>query len=137
MNATIIALAGYIIWLMLLLLLLPAYRTAYNQKNKRQSLKFSPDGSDVSDFGFRITRAHLNAVESFPFIAGTMLLAVATDSAAITNGLAYVVLAARVVQSIVHLISTSNPAITTRFVFFLIQFGICFYWLIMILLKFM
>ncbi|MEM0912658.1 MAG: MAPEG family protein [Pseudomonadota bacterium] len=136
MNATIIALAGYIIWLMLLLLLLPAYRSAHNAKNKRKSLKFSPDGTDVSDFGFRITRAHLNTVESFPIVAGTMLLALATDSTSITNGLAYVVLAARVVQSVVHLISTSNPAITTRFVFFLIQFGICFYWLIMIVIKF-
>lgn len=136
MNATIIALAGYIIWLMLLLLLLPIYRTAHNQKNKRKSLKFSPDGSDVSDLGFRITRVHLNAVESFPFIAGTLLLSIATDSMAITNGLAYVVLAARIVQSIVHLISTSNSAITTRFVFFLIQFGICFYWLIKIVVKF-
>jgi uncharacterized MAPEG superfamily protein len=136
MNATILALGGYIAWVMFLLLSLATYRGIYNQSQKRSSLIFKADGSDVSDFGQRLTRAHLNSVECFVFIGGVMLLALATDSSAITNGLAFIVLGARVLQSIVHAMSVSNAAIYARFVFFLIQFGICGYWLFMIIQKF-
>ena len=90
----------------------------------------------MSDLGQRLTRAHLNSVECFGFIGGVMLLAIATNSSAITNGLALIVLGARVLQSIVHVMSISNPAIYARFVFFLLQFGICGYWLFMLIQKF-
>jgi hypothetical protein len=63
-------------------------------------------------------------------------LALATGSAAITDGLALLVLAARVVQSLIHVASISNAAITARFVVFLIQFGISGYWLFKIVQKF-
>lgn len=137
MNATIIAASAYIAWVMLLLLSLAVYRGAFNQMQKRSSLKFQADGSDVGDLGQRITRAHMNSVECFPFIVGVMLLAIVTGSSAITNGLALIVIVARVLQSIVHIISVSNAAIYLRFVFFLVQFGICGYWLFLIFVKFL
>jgi uncharacterized MAPEG superfamily protein len=137
MNATIVALIGYIAWIMVLLLSLAAYRGIFNQQQKRSSLIFKADGSDVGDLGGRLTRAHLNGVECFPFIGGLMLLALATDSSAITNGLAFVLLGARVLQSLVHVISISNTFIYLRFVFFLVQFGICAYWAIKLLNKFL
>lgn len=136
MNYTIMALAGYIIWTMLLLLALAGYRASYNKSNNRTSLKFSASGDDVSSFGQRLTRAHANCFESFAFIGGTMLLALATGSAAITNGLALILLLARIVQSSIHIVSTANAAITMRFVFFLVQFGIVAYWLFLLLQKF-
>lgn len=137
MSYTIIALVGYIAWTMLLLLALATYRTSLVSSKQRQSLKFASDGSDVPDFGHRLTRAQANCVESFAFIGGTLLLALATNSAVITDGLALVLLGARLAQSIVHIVSTSSMAIQIRFVFFLIQFGICGYWLYMLLLKFL
>lgn len=136
MNTTILAVSGYIAWTMLLILLLAIYRTSSNKKNKRTSLKFDPSGSDVSDFGQRLTRAHANCYESAIFVVGPMLLALATGSAAITNGLALVILGARIVQSIIHIASISNAAITARFVVFLIQFGISAYWLLKLVQKF-
>lgn len=136
MNATILALTGYIAWLMLLILALAAYRSAFAQTQKKKSLIFKADGSDVGDLGQRLTRAHLNCVESFPFIGGLMLIALATDSTSITNGLAYVLLGARVLQSVVHIISISNIAISVRFVFFLVQFVICGYWVLKLCEKF-
>ncbi|MFT4652422.1 MAG: putative MAPEG superfamily protein [Kangiellaceae bacterium] len=136
MNATILALSGYIAWTMLLILALAIYRTSSNKKNKRTSLKFDPSGNDISDFGQRLTRAHANCYESGVFIVGPMMLALATGSAAITDGLALLVLAARVVQSLIHVASISNAAITARFVVFLIQFGISGYWLFKIVQKF-
>jgi uncharacterized MAPEG superfamily protein len=137
MNASIIALLGYMAWIMVLLLCLAAYRGIFNQQQKRSSLIFKADGSDVSDFGHRLTRAHLNCVECFPFIGGVLLLAIASNSTAITNGLAVVLLAARLLQSAVHIISITNAAIYLRFVFFLVQFGICAYWILKLLQKFL
>jgi hypothetical protein len=136
MSFTILSLAGYIAWTMLLLLALASYRTFLVSSKQRQSLKFASDGSDVSDFGHRLTRSQANCVESFAFIGGTLLLALATNSAVITDGLALIVLGARVGQSIVHIISTSAIAIQVRFVLFLVQFGICGYWLYKLFSKF-
>lgn len=136
MNATILALSAYIAWTMLLIFAIAIYRTSSNKKNKRTSLKFDPSGSDVSDFGQRLTRAHANCYESSVFIVGPMMLALATGSAAITNGLALIVLAARVLQSLIHIASVSNAAITARFVVFLVQFAISGYWLFKIVQKF-
>lgn len=136
MNATIVVLLSYISLIMLLLLGLAAYRTYLTQSGSFKGLKFKSDGSDVPDFGNRLTRAQANCVECFSFIGGVLLLAIATDSTAITNGLAYILLLARVAQSSVHLISTSNIAIQVRFVLFLVQFGIVIYWLIKLFAKF-
>ncbi|WP_395338029.1 MAPEG family protein [Ningiella sp. W23] len=137
MNATILALLGYIIWIMIMLLALASYRTVFNQLQKRTSLVFKADGSDVGALGQRLTRAHLNAVECFPFIGGIMLLALAINASAITNALAFIVLGARLAQSIIHISSISNAAVILRFVFFLVQFGICAYWAVMLLIKFL
>lgn len=136
MNTTILVLTGYIAWVMILVLALAAYRTIFSQMQKRKSLVFKADGTDVGAFGQRLTRAHLNCIESFPFIGGILLIALATDSSAITNDLAFVVLGARLLQSLIHVMSISNMAISIRFVFFLIQFVICAYWIIQLLGKF-
>ncbi|MBF7074062.1 MAPEG family protein [Glaciecola sp. MH2013] len=137
MNDTIIALLLYISWILILLLVLAAYRTSLTASGKKQGLKFQADGSDIPAMGERITRVHANAVECFSFIGGVMLLAIATDSTAITNDLAMVVVAARLLQSAVHLASTSNVAIQARFVFFLVQFAIVGYWVFKLFQKFL
>ena len=136
MNETILAISAYIAWTMLLLLALAIYRSVSNKKNNRKSLKFDPSGSDVSDFGQRLTRAHANCYESAIFVVAPMLLALATNSAVITNGLALIVIVARVAQSCVHIVSTSNIMITVRFVLFLVQFAISAFWLFNLVTKF-
>jgi uncharacterized MAPEG superfamily protein len=137
MNASIVVLLGYISWTLLLLLTLALYRTYLSQSGKFTGLKFKSDGSDVPDFGNRLTRAQANCVECFSFIGGVLLLAIATDSTSITNGLAHILLGARLGQSIVHLVSTSDVAIQARFVLFLIQFGIVIYWVLELFAKFL
>ncbi|MCV2886381.1 MAPEG family protein [Aestuariibacter sp. AA17] len=136
MNATIIALIGYIGWTLVLLVWLATFRTLSVFNQSHPSLRFAPDGSDVSSFGYRLTRAFMNCIESFAFIGGLLLLAIATDSMAITNGLAFVLLGARIGQSICHLISSSALFIQIRFVFFLIQSIICMYWTYTLLMRF-
>ena len=136
MNHTIFALLGYITWILILLVWLATYRTLLVAKKEQSVNGFKPDGSDSPAFGERITRAQSNCVESFAFIGGLMLLALATDSAVITNGLALLLLAARLGQSTTHLLSTSVLAVQIRFAFFLVQIGICLYWLVLFVLKF-
>jgi hypothetical protein len=137
MSASIIVLLGYITWILVLLLALASYRSYLSMSGSFAGLKFKADGTDVPDFGNRLTRAQANCVESFSFIGGVLLLAIATDSTAITNGLAYILLAARLGQSLVHLVSTSNMAIQLRFVLFLVQFSIVAYWVIMLSIKYL
>jgi hypothetical protein len=136
MNDTILALLGYITWILILLVCLATYRTLLVAKKEQAVNGFKPDGSDSPALGERITRAQSNCVESFAFIGGLMLLALATDSTAITNGLALFLLAARLGQSVTHLISTTESAVQLRFAFFLTQIGICFYWVIIFVTKF-
>lgn len=136
MNATILALIGYIGWTLTLLIALGTYRTLLVLKKQHLANTFKADGSDVPALGLRLTRAYANCTESFAFIGGTMLLALATGSSVITDKLAYVLLLARLAQSITHVISTSVLAVQIRFALFLVQVGICIYWLIILFDKF-
>ena len=135
MNETIIALTGYIAWTLLLLLGLAVYRS-YLVLTHKPPIRFQHDGSDLTGFGNRLTRAFSNCIESFSFIGGLMLLALATDSQIITNPTAYWLLFARVCQSVIHLFSVSGIAIQLRFAFFLLQFAICVQWIWLFYLKF-
>jgi uncharacterized MAPEG superfamily protein len=128
MNATALALTGFIGWFILLLLSLGGVRILATLKGKAPN-SFRPDGTDVSDFAVRLVRAHANCYESFPFVGGLMLLAMATQTTEITNPLALIVLTARIGQSSIHLVSTSNLAVQARFSLFLVQVVISLYWL--------
>jgi hypothetical protein len=136
MNDTIIGLLGYITWILVLLVWLAVYRTLLVAKKQQAVNDFKADGSNSPAFGERLARAQGNCVESFAFIGGLMLLALATDSAAITNGLALLLLVARLGQSMTHLISTSVLAVQIRFAFFLVQIGICICWVVLFASKF-
>ena len=136
MNASALALTGYIAWFLALLLTLGGARAAAVVTAHRAPNSFKPDGSDISPFAARLTRAHANCCESFPFFGGTLLVALATGSTAITDPLALVALACRVGQSTVHLASTSVMAVNVRFSLFLAQIGIAAYWLIKLFAKF-
>ena len=130
MNASVFALVIYVSWMILLLGILGSLRAGLTLTGKRAPNSFCPDGSDVSSFSVRLCRTHANCYESFPIIGGLLLLAIATSSTEITDGLAYYLIAARILQSIVHLISTSNIAVQLRFALFLVQIGIAVSWVL-------
>ena len=134
MTNTGLALLGYISWTLLLLIVLAVYRTVLVQTKKASTLKFSPDGRDIEGFGERLTRAQANCAESFVFIGGALLYSLATNNMVITDGLALVVLAARIVQSSIHMVSTSDMAIQIRFAFFVTQVVLVIFWIYRFLL---
>ena len=137
MSPTIIALLGYIFWMLILLGMLAGLRVSLSRAGQAAPNSFEPDGSDFRGLSNKIARAHANCYESFPIVGGLLLLALATDTSGITDGLAYWMLGLRITQSAVHLLSTSNKAVLLRFVLFLGQVFIAMYWGIQMLKYFM
>jgi uncharacterized MAPEG superfamily protein len=136
MNASALALTGYVGWFLILLLMLAAVRVNAVMTARRAPNSFRPDGTDMTPFVARLVRAHANCYEAFPIVGGALLLALATGNSTITDPLAMVVLACRVGQSVVHLSSVGNLAVNLRFAFFVGQVGIAAFWLLQMAGKF-
>lgn len=127
-NASAVVLIGLTLWTLLLLILMEALRTRYVLTKVVPANEFRPDNSNLSPFMQRLARAHANCIESLPIFGILLILALLTNRAGITNPLAPWLLAARLVQSCVHLISLSATAVNVRFVAFAVQIGIAVYW---------
>lgn len=133
MNETALTFIGYIIWMVLLLMILIGLRSKAFLQGKKSSNDFLPDGSDLSPFVTRLTRVHANSYEFFPVFGGILLFAMAMEITQITNGLAYYFLTARILQGVLHLISTSEKAVLLRLTFFAVQIAIVVTWIIEII----
>lgn len=130
MSPSALALVGYVAWTILLASTIVFYRTALVLKKERAANAFLPSGEDVSPFSNRLCRAQANCYENLPAFAALILLALATGHTDITDPLARWVLVARVAQSTVHLISTSEIAVSLRAILLLVQLGVEAYWVV-------
>ena len=122
------ALTGFITWALLLLLLMEIIRSQLVLRGKVPANGFTPDNTGLSPFMQRLARAHANCIEGLPLFGGLLLVAIATDRTAVTDPFAHALLGARVVQSLVHLVSTSSIAVMVRFAAFDVQLAIGLYW---------
>ena len=130
MTPSALALIGYVAWTLLLAIGIVSYRTGLVLTKKHTANGFDPGGADVSELSGRLCRAHANCYENLPMFGALILIAMATGNGAITDPLARWVLVARVAQSTVHLISTSELAVSIRVTFFIVQLGIMAYWVV-------
>jgi uncharacterized MAPEG superfamily protein len=130
MTDSALALLGFVAWTLLLILIMECMRSWLVLSGRKRSDSFRIDGSDVSPFAQRLARAHANCYESFPIIGGLLLLALATSNTIITDTLALWLLAARLAQSITHLVSASALAVQIRFACFAAQLLIATWWVI-------
>lgn len=128
-SATAIALTGLISWTLFLLILMEGVRIRHLLAGRVKANEFKPDNSNLTPFLQRLARAHANCYESFPIIGGVLIVALLTNRTAVTNGLAYWLLGARLVQSTIHTISTNVLAANLRFFAFAVQMAIAAYWL--------
>lgn len=133
MNPTLISLTGFVTWSLFLLVLMEAIRSKLVLTKAVPANGFKPDNSNLSPFMQRLARAHANCIEGLPVFGGLMLIAVVTDRSYITDPLAYAFLAARILQSVIHLSSLSALAVTLRFAAFAPQMGIGAYWAVRLL----
>ncbi|UXY14853.1 MAPEG family protein [Chitiniphilus purpureus] len=124
MSPTAFVVAAYIAWTLMLIIAIEAVRTLAVLRQGRAANTFLPDGTDISPFAHRLSRAHANCYESFPLVVGPLLLALAIDHPSLTDPLAPWLLAARIGQSCVHLASISLPAVQLRFALFAVQLGL-------------
>ena len=130
MPPTLLALLGFLTWTLLLLVVMEALRVKIVASGQVPANGFNPENSNLSPFMQRLARAHANCIEGLPLFGGLMLLAVVAGRVGVTDSLAYVFLTARIVQSSVHVVSTSVPAVNLRFAAFVVQLGIATYWVV-------
>ncbi len=128
MSNTAFALIGFIAWTLFLLLLMETIRTYLVVTGRVPANGFTPDNGNLSPFMQRLARAHANCLEGLPIFGGLLIFALLLDKTEITDLLAPWLLAARVVQSVIHLVSTSAAAVSLRFTAFAVQMAIGLYW---------
>ncbi|MBT9553302.1 MAG: MAPEG family protein [Hydrogenophaga sp.] len=130
MTVTLQALLGFIAWTLFLLVLMELIRSWLVLSGAVPANGFNPENTNLSPFMQRLARAHANCLEGLPLFGGLMLVAVVAGRAAVTDPLAWALLGARIVQSLIHLASTSPAAVTARFTAFAVQMVIAGYWVL-------
>lgn len=130
---TATALLAFAGWFVLLTFALGIFRSALVLSGKRAANSFSATGADVSPFGQRLNRARDNCFETLPLFAAIALAASLLGKLAVVDPLAMYLVYARVGQSLVHISSTSIPAINARFALFLVQLVIYSIWIVRLL----
>jgi uncharacterized MAPEG superfamily protein len=130
MTNTAVALIGFIAWTLALLILMETIRTYFVVTGKVPANGFTPDNRNLSPFMQRLARAHANCIEGLPVFGGLLIFAIILGATAITDGLALWLLGARIVQSTIHLLSTSAAAVSARFTAFAVQMLIGVYWIV-------
>ena len=119
------ALLGFVVWTLLLLVstIGVARITAIVRKQAKPNSfnAIVPHGSERYQ---RCMRAHANCVENLPVFAALVLLGTTCAvPGALFQGAAFIVLPARVLQSLAHISSAGNGAVLARFAFFCVQLG--------------
>lgn len=122
-----------ITWALALLVLMEVLRARLVMLGRVESTAFRPDHASLSPFMQRLARAHANCIEGLPIFGGLLIVALVTGRSELTDGLAWWLLAARLVQSSIHLASTSLWAVNARFMAFVVQLGIAAYWAFLLL----
>ncbi len=132
MTASATCLLGLIAWTLILTLGLLTARTAAMLKGHPVNT-FSQDGSELAAISQRVTRAHGNSLEWMVIPVGLLGYAIATGQTGVTDGLAMIFLGARIAQSVIHVISTSTPAVLARATAFTVHVVISIIWLVKLL----
>lgn len=135
MNPSALALVLFIAWTLLLLGVMEAVRVGLTLSGRVASNAFTPDNANLSPFMQRLARAHANCLEGLPVFGGLLVAALVTGQAAVTDPLALWLIAARVVQSSIHVASLQVLAVNLRFTAFAVQVGIGVYWALALLAR--
>lgn len=124
----ITALLIYIVWTLVLALSYATYRLPLVLTGKKTANHWER-GQAVDDPAIlvRAKAAHLNCLENLPLFAALVLVAAATGQSETINAVAGVLIAARIGQSLVHLIGTSFALVFIRASLFLVQVGLMLY----------
>ncbi len=131
MSASICVLLGYAAWTIAIVLAVVFYRTGLVLVGKTPANSWTRGGQTWSDPAIitRMTHAHMNCVENLPLVAAIILAAQVMGQGAVTDGLAGVLLGARVAQSAVHIIAVNHWMVFLRASLWTVQTAILLWWL--------
>jgi uncharacterized MAPEG superfamily protein len=118
------ALLGFAAWTVVLLFTtVGVYRWTRILTGRVAIRDFRADQIEGADWYRRAMRAHANCVENLPVFGAIVLaLYVSGVGGVVVNSVSMAILAARVVQSLVHVcLVQTNAVVSVRFAFFLIQ----------------
>jgi uncharacterized MAPEG superfamily protein len=121
MTGSLYCLVGFAAWAVLLVVGVGGWRVVEVLAGKKRANQFPSGVQHGGDLYWRLNRAHLNAVENLPIFAVLVLVAHFTH-VDVTRA-AEVALAARVLQSLIHVGSGSVAAVNLRFAAFATQLG--------------
>ncbi|MEM1244685.1 MAG: MAPEG family protein [Pseudomonadota bacterium] len=136
MEASYILILGFVLWTLLLLGTLGIHRTSLVFLGRHRPNTFKPWGEDVSPFSYRLCRAHANCYENLAIVLAVVSIGYFLNQLNIINQFAILFLILRILQSIVHVISTSALAVIIRFILFIGQYLILLYWIIRLILTY-
>ena len=128
MTHSILALICFAVWTILMAFVMVNHRVFYVLSGQRKINTFPPDGAGVSAFQMRAARVHANCYENLPIFASLVLGATVAGKGAVTDPLAMYAFYARMGQSTVHLVSTSELAVMIRATFWTAQMLIMAFW---------
>jgi uncharacterized MAPEG superfamily protein len=124
MSASLDALLVYTAWTVALVFVVLLYRTAVVVTGRRRANAWPrgmPVPADEPPFFTRVGHAHLNCIEGLPIFAALVAIAALSDQLAITDTFAWWVVAARIAQSVTHMIGTTHWLVFVRANFFAVQ----------------
>ena len=128
--AALHALLGFTGWTLLLIVIVFSYRGArLLTGTKINSWSRRDNTANDSAFALRVADAHANCIENLLPFAAVVLTAQALGKAELIGAAAAWVLYARVGQSLVHLVGTSQILVLVRATFWSIQLGLMFWML--------
>ena len=113
---SIVALVLYALWAIALVLMIAIERIVLVARGHVALKDITPGVPHGNPAYWRINRAHVNAVENLPIFAAIVLAGwAAGQESHLFNLLAMAVLVARIIQSLIHIVSGSTAAINARF----------------------
>jgi uncharacterized MAPEG superfamily protein len=124
-NLPLIALFGYVVWTMLLVLAVLSWRGLEILRGK--AFNAFPGGVEHGSPAYwRLNRAHANTVENLPIVIALVLGGLHLHATGATfDHAAIVALVARVGQSLAHVSSGRSVVVGVRFTFLAVQY-VCF-----------
>lgn len=124
MTVPLWTLLGFAAWTVVLLMFtIGIYRWSRILTARAPIASFTADAAGGEDWYKRATRAHANCIENLPvFGAIVLVLQVTGTTGPVVDAISIAVLAARIVQSLVHVAFVqTNAVVSVRFTFFSIQ----------------
>ena len=133
MTTPLLCLLGYSLLTLALAQVLVADRVSKVLTGSAQANSFRPHDPEARPFVQRLERAHANCLENLPLfivVVGVDHVVGPVDPA---GTLASIILAARVAQSTIHLVSIEETAVHLRFTAYLVQVLCLLGWMALLL----